>query len=251
MNAAFRLPKIQGEYIHSIKRQTKSMGDKPILPGNSSYGSGSMLPQSVDKTHKWHKFSPASKSISSVEMDEKRRKDCVIIVTRSGVWQLVCKNLRIYLLQGFEEENKDNTLEIASLVVKLAPNTTEEVVEPHISIHAIAGTPTPNNMRLLGSINRVRVTILVNSGSNHNFLETMVAKRAKLSSVEIPKLTVEISNGDSVYSEGYCANIAFKIQVTHINSPFYLLQLGGCDMVLGIKCLETLGPINGILLTYI
>lgn len=46
-----------------------------------------------------------------------------------------------------------------------------------------------------------------------------------------------------MHSEGYCYNIAFKIQDTHFYSPFYLLQFGGCDVVVGVNRLNTLGPI--------
>lgn len=115
--------------------------------------------------------------------------------------------------------------------------------ESQISIHAMAGTPTPNTMRLVRSINGVRVILLVDSKSTHNFLEPMVAKTVKLPSVEISKLTVKITNGDLVRSEGYCNNITFKIQGTHFYSPFYLLQLCGCDTVLDIEWLKTLGSI--------
>lgn len=35
-----------------------------------------------------------------------------------------------------------------------------------------------------------------------------------------------------------------KVQGQSFNTTFYLLTLGGSDVVLGVKCLETLGPIT-------
>lgn len=69
-----------------------------------------------------------------------------------------------------------------------------------------------------------------------------MAKRAKLKVDDTSSLLVRIVNGDTVKSDGCYPQVSFKAQCTQFQSPFHLLKLGGCDMVLGIKWLETLSP---------
>lgn len=57
-------------------------------------------------------------------------------------------------------------------------------------------------------------------------------------------LVVKIATGDVIKSEGCCQNVAFKVQGETFSTTFYLLPLRGCDVVLGIKWLRTLGPIT-------
>ncbi|KAJ0028630.1 hypothetical protein Pint_35011 [Pistacia integerrima] len=51
------------------------------------------------------------------------------------------------------------------------------------------------------------------------------------------------ANGDKLSSEGKCSNTKLSVQDIPIVTDFYLLPLGGCDIVLGTFWLQTLGPI--------
>ncbi|KAJ0016755.1 hypothetical protein Pint_10445 [Pistacia integerrima] len=51
------------------------------------------------------------------------------------------------------------------------------------------------------------------------------------------------ANGDKLSSEGKCSNTKLSVQGIPIVIDFYLLPLGGCDIVLGTFWLQTLGPI--------
>lgn len=57
------------------------------------------------------------------------------------------------------------------------------------------------------------------------------------------KLSVMVAVGDIIKSEGLCREVKLKIQGNHFSLAFYVLSLGGGDVVLGVCCLETLGPI--------
>lgn len=81
------------------------------------------------------------------------------------------------------------------------------------------------------------------SGSTHNFIDTAIAVKAEFKVDKTRRLSVRIANGDLLQSEGYCSNVRTKLQGTKINHSFYVLSLGGCDIVLGVSWLMTLGPI--------
>ncbi|KAF5468679.1 hypothetical protein F2P56_012816, partial [Juglans regia] len=98
-------------------------------------------------------------------------------------------------------------------------------------------------MKLLGTIGSFSVEILIDSGSTHNFLDPLVVEAAKLRVVEDGALQVKVADGTSIVSQGKCEEM-IKVQGTKFLVPFHVLTLGGCDIVLGVQWLKTLGPIQ-------
>ncbi|RVW69141.1 Retrovirus-related Pol polyprotein from transposon 17.6 [Vitis vinifera] len=98
-------------------------------------------------------------------------------------------------------------------------------------------------MRFLGHICGRAVVILVDTGSTHNFMDPSVIQRAHLPSNPTEGLSVKVANGQAVRSEGSCAAVPLHMQGNLYTIDFYILTLGGCDIVLGVQWLQTLGPI--------
>lgn len=96
--------------------------------------------------------------------------------------------------------------------------------QPEISLHSISGTVTPQIMRVKGSIGRHIVMVLIDSESTHN-------------------LEVTVANGERLISAGCCKKVTIVIQGISISIDFYILNLEGCQVVLGAHWLRTLGPI--------
>jgi hypothetical protein len=59
----------------------------------------------------------------------------------------------------------------------------------------------------------------------------------------MPQLQVKVANGTKIQSAGWCNSLFIKVQGVTITSEFYVITLGGCNIVLGVACLRTLGPI--------
>lgn len=56
-------------------------------------------------------------------------------------------------------------------------------------------------------------------------------------------LLVKVANGDAVYSSGKCSDLPLKMQGKIYIADFYMLTLGGCDAVLGVQWMRTVGLI--------
>jgi hypothetical protein len=54
---------------------------------------------------------------------------------------------------------------------------------------------------------------------------------------------IMISNGRSMKCGGCCENVCLQIGQYHMKSHMFSIDMGGCDIVLGVEWLRTLGPI--------
>ncbi|XP_026419641.1 uncharacterized protein LOC113315596 [Papaver somniferum] len=103
--------------------------------------------------------------------------------------------------EGDEETKTSDTEE---MITPAAANQMH--YEPTISLHALTGSSFPNTMRVTGYIAGQPLTILLDSGSTHNFLHPTIAKRCDY----------------------------------QFTTEFFLLELSGCEAVLGVQWLRTL-----------
>ena len=52
-----------------------------------------------------------------------------------------------------------------------------------------------------------------------------------------------IANGGSMKCGGRCENVCLQIDQYHMKSHMFVIDMGGCDIVLGVEWLRNLGPI--------
>lgn len=52
-----------------------------------------------------------------------------------------------------------------------------------------------------------------------------------------------MANGQIIHTKGVCEELKVQMQGNSLVTDFYILPLGGCDMVLGIQWLQSLGLI--------
>ena len=98
-------------------------------------------------------------------------------------------------------------------------------------------------MRIHSQIGNTPLTILIDSSSNHNFLHHKFAKIIGLKSERSCLFSVVVANGERLSSLGRCNGVKLFLQGIPIEVDFFLLPLEGCDVVLGVQWLGTLGPI--------
>ncbi|KAF5468519.1 hypothetical protein F2P56_012664 [Juglans regia] len=202
------------------------------------------MSESMVEGNRFQKPLVAVKRIFSSQMDEKRKKGLCYHCDEKWNPMHICKAPKVYLLHV--EDTAGSTLEIQEegdeTLVTNEQLVTEEEEGLEVSINAISGCSNNNAMKLLGRIGSYVVEILVDSGSTHNFLDPLVVQAAKLKVHDDLKLQVRVANGDKLVSSGSCEEV-IKVQDSKFRIPFHVLALGGCDIVLGVQWLKTLGLI--------
>ena len=112
---------------------------------------------------------------------------------------------------------------------------------PQISIAAITGISQPQTLKIKGHIKNNNVTVLIDSGSTHNFINVNVAKVFNLFIRPVPNMKVMVANGKKIDNVGKYHKVKLQMQEYNLESDFFVVPLGGINVVLGIQWLQTLG----------
>jgi hypothetical protein len=85
----------------------------------------------------------------------------------------VCAVPKLFLIEAIQKEEAGEETQAAPADEDLGEFFLKEL--PKISLNAIAGTPNPRTMQILGVLRYHQLVILIDSGSTHNFVDTKMA----------------------------------------------------------------------------
>lgn len=173
--------------------------------------------------------------ISSQEAKDRRERGLCFYCDDKFVPGHRCQRPQLFMIEDLAEE--DNTHE------EEKPLAQEDSI-PEISLHAIAGTNHPQTIRLIGKMGNKEITVLVDGGSTHNFIDQSVAAKFGLPVERDQNFQVMVANGEKIKCAGRCLGLTILVQGQTIRADFYVLPVAACQAVLGVQWLETLGPIE-------
>ena len=113
----------------------------------------------------------------------------------------------------------------------------------NISCNALPRITTPKTLNIEGHIKKKKVIVLIDSGSTHNFIHCKVAKELNCFLYPAPECQVMVANGGTINCSGKYHNIKLTMGEYILNSPMLSIPMGGVDVVLGVKRLQSLGMV--------
>ncbi|CAL5348860.1 unnamed protein product [Camellia sinensis] len=173
------------------------------------------------------------------DWEEKKAKGLCFKCNEKYTRGHICKKKQLYALEVEQEDQEQVEDEGADVEEDQVP---EE--ELQISLNALSGSVSYRTMRVKGNVKKKLVMILIDSGSTHNFLSPEVIKRVGIMASETDPLPVLVADGTKLMSTTICKGFRWEMQGTEFQADMRILQLKGCDMVLGIQWLATLGPVK-------
>ncbi|WVZ75167.1 LOW QUALITY PROTEIN: hypothetical protein U9M48_023250, partial [Paspalum notatum var. saurae] len=175
------------------------------------------------------------KRLTQAEQEERRRKglcyNCDEKYTRGH--NHVCQ--RLILLEGVEEDDTDGPTEESE---EAAAEDT-----PVFSLQALAGVSFADTMQVAVTLGSVALVALLDSGSTHNFIFEVAARRSGLPLQQRPCLTAMVANGERVSCVGIIRGAPLTIDGAAFPADLFVMPLAGYDVVLGTRWLGALGPI--------
>jgi len=179
------------------------------------------------------------KKLTWEEMEECQKKGLCYNYDEKFVHDHCCTQKKLYLLDAdapSEEEYESAPAE-----------TTEEVPNeeaPVISYNALSRITTPQTMKVKGFFKKCPLIVLLDSGSTHNFIDPWVAKATDCYIHPTKTFEVMVGNEGKIACKGTCHNVKLSMGHYTLKSDMYTLPLGGCDIVLGVQWLRTLGTMQ-------
>lgn len=123
--------------------------------------------------------------------------------------------------------------ELADLFEENVSTETENHVAC-ISVQALIGSQTYQTMRVVGVVNKRSIHIWIDTGSTHNFLDLEYAKALGCDLEPISQQTVTVADGNKISCQYMCKNFTWTMHGRLFMNDVLLIQIGSCDMVLGI-----------------
>jgi hypothetical protein len=99
-------------------------------------------------------------------------------------------------------------------------------------------------LKLKGYIKHCLVVVLTDSGSTHNFIYRKLANEIHFFVFHVSNFHILIVNGGEIKCGGHCENVKLQMDDYTLKNHMFSISMGGCDIVLGVKWLHTLGPIT-------
>lgn len=87
------------------------------------------------------------------------------------------------------------------------------------------------------------MVILVDTGSTHHIHNSTIISKTHLTLNSMEQIEVRVANGERIKIEGKLEEAEILVQGHLFTIGFFLLPLWGCDIVLGMQWLKTLGPV--------
>ncbi|KAG6417345.1 hypothetical protein SASPL_119499 [Salvia splendens] len=102
----------------------------------------------------------------------------------------------------------------------------------------------PRSIRLQGRVNGTEVSILIDGGSTHNFIQPAVAERLSLPVNAISPFRVFVGDNASLKCAFACLDTPINLQGHQFGIDLFVLQVKGPDIILGVQWLQDLGDIT-------
>jgi hypothetical protein len=157
-----------------------------------------------------------------------------------------CKEQKLFMAISKDVPKED--VKIPLVDEPSLPDASEEPIEPPkvellIYLHSLNGFYAPQTLNLIGYINNRKVIILVDSGSTHNFIHRRISQETNFYICVVNNFQIMIVDGGSMKCGGHCENVRLRIGNYHLKYHMFSIEMGGCDIVLGVEWLHTLGLI--------
>lgn len=181
--------------------------------------------------------------LSAAEMDEKRAKGLCYWCNDKYEFGHKCAKRQLYRIEFVDDDEVipavDNEPHEGDI------SQAEEEPLAHISLHAMttAAVPQYRTMRITGHAGKRPIKILVYGGSSHNFIHPALVQALGLKTINVDPMKVIVANGGTLQTTSICPQFTWKMQGHTFLTDMLLLPIGGCEVVLGIQWLSTLGDI--------
>lgn len=141
-------------------------------------------------------------------------------------------------------EQEDNTRIPDNIIDALA---VQEAIEEELllSINVLSGVEQTKTIRFRALIGNQVVLILLDFGSTHSFIDSIVVPRIVAETIQLQKpLIVKVANGETLACTFEVSALTWWLQGNTFTYPAKVVELGDYDIILGVDWLEQWGAMT-------
>ncbi|XP_017420235.1 uncharacterized protein LOC108330249 [Vigna angularis] len=142
------------------------------------------------------------------------------------------KSLRVLLLAEDEEADVDEEI----------INLEEKPME--LSACSAEGLTSTKTLKLKGIIGDREVIVLIDSGVSHNYISKGLTEELWLPVADTLTYSVSLGDGYKKFTQGCCERVTVRLEGVDVEEEFYVFELGGVDVILGVAWLAKLGEVR-------
>ncbi|KAL5714819.1 hypothetical protein ACHQM5_016726 [Ranunculus cassubicifolius] len=188
--------------------------------------------------------------ISQQEMANRREKGLCYFCEELYSSTHKCKQKQVFMIWPTEEDMtgiKERMGETSAEITTQHTNEQEDSnqnSEVSISLNALSGLSDYHTLVFEVTVGKNTITMLLDSGSTHNFLDASTEKKLGCKFVAIPEHAVSVAGGGQLKCKAYCPSFQWSMQGNQFSTDVRILDLGCCDLVLGVQWLRGIGPVT-------
>jgi len=112
-----------------------------------------------------------------------------------------------------------------------------------LSLQSKEGLTSNHSFKVEGKIKDTEVVVLVDCGATTDFISSALTRSLKLTVLNTKEYEVEVGTGERVKNRGISPQLSIEVQGIPIQR-FFVVDLGGSDVVLGLEWLSSLGEVK-------
>ena len=120
----------------------------------------------------------------------------------------------------------------------------EPIVADVSHIHSMGGGRRSRPLKFVGVIQNHEVSILIDTGSDRDFMYPNIAEKLHLPLFEIRPFRVYVGNGEALLCTHVSKQTKIEVQGSTFMVDLHILPVHGPDVILGMDWLESLGKVT-------
>ncbi|KAL5716809.1 hypothetical protein ACHQM5_009929 [Ranunculus cassubicifolius] len=183
----------------------------------------------------------SGRKLTPIQIQERRAKGLCYNCDEAWSINHKCTSKQLFYIAGDSDESPDVS-DTASVPAPSDASAPVIIPEVAISLQALSGNTSYQTLMLKGKVKNRELTMLIDTGSTHNFLDANTANALGCICSSIPSHQLLVAGGSHLTCDKVCQNFSWEINGVRFISDVRILPLGGCEFVLGVQWLTTIGP---------
>lgn len=123
-------------------------------------------------------------------------------------------------------------------------NCSESNTEAKVSLHALMGSTGTGTIKVQGLIQNKPISILLDSGSTHNFVSQRLAKLLSLRTTPCTPFKITVANGEHLECKSSIDHLFWSMAGHKFSTHVNVIPLGGYDIILGVEWMSLASPVT-------